>query len=66
MNVIGEDEKDMADNEALKDKYQDDRIIAQHNIGMKLDQAKDTAVEKMFGRENKPSVDGRIRNYMKD
>ena len=33
---------------------------------MKLDQAKDTAVEKMFGRENKPTVDGRIRGYMKN
>ena len=43
--------------------YDDERIIANRNIDMKIHQAKDSAVEKMFGKENKPTINGRIRDY---
>lgn len=56
----------MPDNEALKDLYQDEKIIANHSMGYKIDQAKDSAVEKLFGKDNKPTINGRIRDYMKD
>ena len=51
-------------NEALKNKYSDDRIVLKHKIGMNVDSAKETVAEKLFGKDNKPAVKDRITNYM--